>query len=232
MPIYAHILPHISSGRPTVRVPSARREEHRRYRMICVESPCVGQYREWSRTPRPGARGNEQTSAPHARLDEVADVQLVEQRRDGVVDVHSESLSAWKPTTTNGNRPSRPSSTSTGKRHDDIRAGRGAVRGYHLHSGAGRVLPPCGDGLGAAPAAARAISYSLPPPHQRPAGVARVSFPHTLTGRLAALAVHFDERAGAQVAEPGELVEQGVAALSQFLDRQWARSDFLSYCKL
>lgn len=57
---------------------------------------------------------------------------------------------------------------------------------------------------------------------QRPAGVARVSFPRAVAGRLAALAVHFDERvderAGAQVADPGELVEQGVAALSQFLD--------------
>ena len=62
--------------------------------------------------------------APRTRLGEVPDVQLVEQRDHGVVDVLGagaslrDALSAWKPTTTNGNRPSRPSSTGTRKRSE------------------------------------------------------------------------------------------------------------------
>ena len=62
--------------------------------------------------------------APRARLGEVPDVQLVEQRGHLVVDVLGagaplrDALSAWKPTTTNGNRPSRPSSSGTRKRSE------------------------------------------------------------------------------------------------------------------
>ncbi len=47
------------------------------------------------------------------------------------------------------------------------------------------------------------------------AGIARAG---AVARRLAALAAHLDERAGAQVADRRDLAEQGVASPPQFLD--------------